>query len=168
MTNTLSVTTPRAYLGLHHVGFSVGDLDRSIAFYSVLLEVEPFVRRFCTEQINADILGYPGARLDVAYFLLGGTQTLLELLAYDHPPNATVNMETFNVGNAHLCLVVEDLQANYDRLTKAGIKGFRSPGPVDVPEIPDDPAPGGKAIYLRDPDGISIELLELPEDGARF
>ncbi len=43
---------------LHHVGFTVSDLDRSIALYSRLLRTEPFMRRVYREEFVAEIVGY--------------------------------------------------------------------------------------------------------------
>ena len=101
-----------------------------------------------------------GASLRFAnvWTLPGGT--ILELLEYHHPDPETVDTETYNVGNAHLCLVVDDLDAEFERLHGRAV--FRHPEPV---EIPWGPYKGGKACYLRDPDGISIELLESPPGG---
>ena len=148
--------------GLDHVGFSVSDLDRSIAFYTLLLEREPVMRRRYPEQYVARVVGYDEIDLDAAFFQIGDSGVILELLEYRRPPSARVDMETYNVGNAHLCLIVGDLQAEYDRLLPLGI-AFRSETPVDIPI---GPYKGGKACYLRDPDGISIELLEPPPSGG--
>ena len=148
--------------GLDHVGFSVLDLDRSITFYSLLLEREPIMRRRYPEQYVARVVGYDEIDMDVAFFEIGDSGVVLELLEYRRPPCARVDMETYNVGNAHLCLIVGDLQAEYDRLLPHGI-AFRSETPVDIPI---GPYKGGKACYLRDPDGISIELLEPPSSGG--
>jgi catechol 2,3-dioxygenase-like lactoylglutathione lyase family enzyme len=67
-------------------------------------------------------------------------------------------METYNVGNGHLGLVVDDLEAEYERLRAAGAS-FRHPGPV---EVDGGDWKGTKALYMRDPDGITIELMESP------
>jgi hypothetical protein len=47
----------------------------------------------------------------------------------------------------------------------AGHDTFRSPEPVVIPW---GPYKGGRACYLRDPDGISIELMELPPGGPNW
>jgi catechol 2,3-dioxygenase-like lactoylglutathione lyase family enzyme len=146
---------------LHHVGFTVSDLERSVAFYSRLLGVEPFLRRVYREEFISEIVGYERTVLDCALFEIPRSGVILELLQYVAPATGFVSIETYNVGNAHLCLVVDDLDAEYERLLDSGAE-FRSP-PVDVPpEIEEEPARGGKALYLRDPDGITVELLELP------
>lgn len=152
------VTSP----GLDHIGFSVSDLDRSIAFYTLLLGREPVLRRHYPEEYVARVVGYDQIDMDAAFFEIGDSGVVLELLEYREPPSARVDVETYNVGNAHLCLIVNDLQAEYDRLTPHGIR-FRSETPVDIPI---GPYTGGKACYLRDPDGISIELLEPPSAGG--
>ena len=148
--------------GLDHVGFSVSDMNQSIEFYSLLLQSEPVLRRYYPEHYVAEVVGYAEIGMDAAFFEIGSSGVILELLEYRIPPNARVDMETFNVGNGHLCLIVDDLQAEYDRLMPHGV-AFRSPEPV---AISIGPYTGGKACYLRDPDGISIELLEAPPAGT--
>ena len=147
---------------LDHVGFSVSSLDRSIPFYTALLGEEPLLRKRWDVAYVGEILGYPGNVLDGAFWRLPGG-TILELLEYEPPPGR-VDMETNNVGNAHLCLVTDDMDADFERLRPVGAE-FRSEAPV---EIPWGPYRGGKACYLRDLDGISIELIELPPGGPDF
>ena len=148
--------------GLDHVGFSVSDMDQSIAFYTLLLQREPILRRYYPEQYVAGVVGYDEIGMDAAFFEIGDSGIILELLEYKNPPNSRVDMETYNVGNGHLCLIVDDLQAEYDRLMPHGV-AFRSPDPITIPI---GPYSGGKACYLRDPDGISIELLQEPPAGT--
>jgi catechol 2,3-dioxygenase-like lactoylglutathione lyase family enzyme len=87
---------------------------------------------------------------------------VLELLEYKSPEPGRVDMETYNVGNAHLCLIVDDLEAEFARLR--GHAEFRHPDPVDVPW---GHFAGGKSCYLRDPDGISIEIVQYPPGGPK-
>jgi len=149
--------------GLDHVGFTVSSLDRSVPFYAELLGEEPLLRKRWDVEYVGRIVGYPGVVLDAAFWRLPG-DTVLERLEYVEPPPGRVDLETYNVGNAHLCLVTDDLKADFERLRPAGAE-FRSEAPI---EIPWGPYKGGKACYLRDPDGISIELIELPPGGPDF
>ena len=110
----------------------------------------------------ATIVGYPGLKIDVALFNLP-RGSLLELIEYLEPEAGRVDMETFNVGNAHLCLTTDDIHADFERLR--GHVEFRHPMPV---EIPWGPYTGGWAAYIRDPDGITIELLQAPPAGAQL
>lgn len=150
--------------GLDHIGFSVSDLHRSIEFYELLLQRPPKMTRVIREKYVADIVGYQDVELNAAFFELPGSSAILELLEYRRPPSARVDMETYNVGSAHLCLIVEDLHQAFERLHAAGVE-FRSDKPI---EILAGPYKGGKAVYFRDPDGITIELTELPPGGLAF
>ena len=42
-------------------------------------------------------------------------------------------MESYNAGNAHLCLVTDDMDVDYARLRAAGYDGFRSQDPIVIP-----------------------------------
>ena len=63
-----------------HVGFTVSDLDRSVAFYSALLGEGPHFRRRYDEPYISEIIGYPGCSLEIALFRLPGTDVELDVL----------------------------------------------------------------------------------------
>jgi catechol 2,3-dioxygenase-like lactoylglutathione lyase family enzyme len=150
------------FSGLDHVGFAVSNLDRSVAWYTEFLGIPPSLRKVWEAEYVGRLLGYPGCRLDCAFWPLPGG-TILELIEYLEPPASSVDMETYNAGNAHLCLVTEDIRADFDRLR--GFVEFRHPDPI---EIPWGPYRGGWVSYLRDPDGISVELMQLPPGGPQI
>jgi len=147
------------FTGLDHVGFAVSDLDRSVAWYSFFLDEEPALRKLWDVEYVSRIVGYPNCRMECAFWRLPGG-TILELLHYLEPPAGSVDMESYNAGNAHLCLATEDLAGEFARLR--GRVKFRDPEPVAIPW---GPYRGGWACYLRDPDGISIELMQPPPGG---
>jgi catechol 2,3-dioxygenase-like lactoylglutathione lyase family enzyme len=141
-----------------HVSFTVKDLDRSITFYRTLFQADPISVGEERAAHAANVVGYPQVAMRVAWFQLPGSSTLLELFEYLEPPAKTVELQNYHVGNAHLALVVDDIAAEYDRLAAAGAS-FAHPHPV---EALDEPWRGTKAIYMRDHDGITIELMESP------
>jgi catechol 2,3-dioxygenase-like lactoylglutathione lyase family enzyme len=147
----MSGSGPR-FEAVEHVGVTVSDIERSVAFYRALLGIGPFYRAIEERPYLGGIVGYPGCRLAIADFRLPGTATFLELLQYLDPEGERVSMETNNPGIGHLCFVVGDLAVEYDRIRVLG-GAFRSEGPVDR-------ADGGRAAYFRDPDGFSVELQE--------
>jgi catechol 2,3-dioxygenase-like lactoylglutathione lyase family enzyme len=140
-----------------HCGFTVADLDRSIAFYSELLGAEPTVRKRSSDSYMGAMVGYPGCDMEYAYFPLPGSNATLELIQYFEPASARVDQETSVLGNGHICLLVEDVHAEFERISR--IATFRSAAPV---EIDAGPNAGGWGAYLRDPDGITIQLLQKP------
>jgi catechol 2,3-dioxygenase-like lactoylglutathione lyase family enzyme len=142
---------------LHHVGFTVSDMDRSVAWYTRFLEAAPTLRDVWDVDYIGEMVGIPGCVMECAYFRLPGGQGMLELVRYIEPSSGVADMATSTIGNGHLCLAVEDIHAEYERL-RAFVE-FRSPQPI---EIPWGPNKGGWGAYLRDPDGITIQLMQPP------
>jgi catechol 2,3-dioxygenase-like lactoylglutathione lyase family enzyme len=150
------------FAALDHVGFTVSDLDRSVEFYDLLLGVGPVIRKVWDVEYLANAAGYPGLKVEAAFWQLPGS-AMLELVQYLQPDSQTVDMETFNVGSAHLSLVTQDLHEDFERLR--GRAQFRRPVPT---RIEWGPYEGGWVARIRDPDGITIELVELPPGGIKL
>lgn len=147
---------------LDHVGFTVSDLDRSSGWYSLLLGEEPFLRKVWEVGYVGEIVGYPECTMDCGFWNLPNG-AVLELMQYLAPEPGKVDMETYNAGNGHLCLVTDDMDRDYERMR--GHAELRSPQPI---EIPWGPYKGGRVCYMRDPDGISVELMQHPPGGPNF
>ena len=60
-----------------------------------------------------------------------------------------------DVGITHVCLAVDDIDAVFDRVTSAGARMFSPPVLVDT-----GANAGGRGVYVRDPDGIILELFQ--------
>ena len=147
-------------IGLQHIGVTVRDLDSAVTFYSAALGTAPVVRRVFDAPYTADQIGYPGAKLDVAHLPIPGGPIILELIQYLHPAGTPVDTETKNAGTWHLCMEVSDVGVEFDRLCELGAKP-RSSAPV---EITSGPNAGRQVAYLRDPEGLTIELMEARSD----
>jgi lactoylglutathione lyase len=141
--------------GVGHFGIQVADLERSIAFYEQLIGLELVARWTRDQEYIQDLVGYPGVVLHVAVFRLPKTDACLEVLEYKNVERSPVDPGTANPGTAHLCLYVEDLDAVYNRLKDAGVEFVSEP---KTPTIL--PNKGGRVVYLLDPDGIRLELLQ--------
>jgi catechol 2,3-dioxygenase-like lactoylglutathione lyase family enzyme len=161
----MSGTTPKPHFrALDHVGYAVADLDRSIAFYAALLGTPLKARKTWDVPYVGDIVGYPGVILEGGFFDLPNG-VVLELLEYKNHGPGVVDMESYNAGNAHLCLVTDDMEADFARMRAAGYDTFRSQEPVVIPW---GPYKGGIACFLRDPDGNFMELFQVPPGGPAF
>lgn len=143
--------------GFHHVGITVADRDRSIRFWTTVLDVEPLWVQTLDGPYLGSIIGRPGINLCAAMLPLpgGGRLEILEYLLDDRTTNSA---DTANIGNVHICIETLDIDAVWARAIGAGA-GAVSPGPVDVTVGPNA---GATACYLRDPDGITLELIQLP------
>jgi catechol 2,3-dioxygenase-like lactoylglutathione lyase family enzyme len=143
-----------------HFAFTVSDLERSVAWYTDVLGLEVVHRQRQEPSYTRTLVGIPDADISVAMLKIPGLDSrysthMLELVHYILPPGREVDMSTNNVGSAHLALLVDDIHERYERMRSAGVI-FRNP-PVEITEGTNA---GGYACYLRDPDGITIELLE--------
>lgn len=140
-----------------HLGLTVSDIERSIAFYRDLLGMTVFRRR---PHVAADYVsqqtGYEGVELSVASMKVREeSQQSLELVQYLNQPGAAGDPATHRPGSSHLCLQVDDLRGCYEDLLAHGVE-FRSE-PVTITEGPNT---GGLVIYMRDPDGYTLELFQ--------
>src|SRR2546426_10986253 len=90
--------------GLHHVGLTVSDLDRSLAFYQDVLELELLEILDVTGPDIGRAVDVEGARLRIAFLRLAGLQ--LELLDYIEPEQRVYERRNSDVGAAHVCFRV--------------------------------------------------------------
>jgi lactoylglutathione lyase len=129
-----------------HTMLRVGDLERSIRFYTENLGMKELRR--------ADV---PDGKYTLAFLGYGDEQshTVLEL-TYNY------GVEKYEPGTAfgHLALGVSDIYATCEKLRAAGAKISREPGPVKF---------GTTVIaFIEDPDGYKIELIERKTLTSRF
>ncbi len=143
---------------VHHTGYTVSDLERSLGFYRDLLGCELLARQEKQGGYLAAIVGYPDAHVRQAHLRAPSGEHVIELFEYVQPPSTSAPIEPKLVGAAHLCFVVDDLRAVYERLRAAGVDSFFSP-PV---EVDTGMNAGGLGLYLRAPDGIVVELFQPP------
>jgi len=145
--------------GADHTSFSVSDLTRTVAFYHDLLGFEILLERpRITAKYFRDIIGFPDAEIRGAVLRIPGTDHRLELFEYLTPRGIPQNLVPNNPGSSHVAYYVDDLRAMYAKLKEAGA-AFISAGPIYMDEGPNT---GGWALYMKDPDGIVIELFQRP------
>ena len=124
---------------LAHTMIRVGDLDKSLDFYTRLLGMRVLRQK-----------EYPDGKFTNTFIGYGpeATDTVLEL-TYNWEPG-----EPYDKGNAwgHLALEVPDVYATCQLLEKEGVNIPRPAGPMKH---------GTRVIaFIEDPDGYKIELLE--------
>jgi len=121
-----------------HTMLRVGDLPRSIAFYSTHLGMKEIRRNDVPDgKYTLVFLGYGDE----------GTETVLEL-TYNY------GVTSYEMGGAfgHLAVGVPDIYATCEAMRAAGVKISREPGPVKF---------GTTLIaFIDDPDGYKIELIQ--------
>jgi catechol 2,3-dioxygenase-like lactoylglutathione lyase family enzyme len=144
--------------GFEHVGIQVRDVERSARFYEDNLGFKRVARWSKSEPYVQRVVGYfPDVTLEIAYLQIPGSDVFLEILEYRGVAKAPVDTATANPGTAHFSLFVDDLGELHQRLKAKGVQ-FVS----DVETSTAGPLKGGRLIYMIDPDGIRVELVELP------
>lgn len=143
-----------------HTGLTVSDLGRSVAFYRDVLGLELVAQWDSEQPYLRTIVGFPDAALSIALLRLPGAAGgrsghHIELLEYRAPRGERTDRRTCNPGNVHVSFVVDDLDAAYRELSARGVR-FKS-APV---EIDHGRNRGAKAVYLLDPDDITLELVQ--------
>lgn len=137
---------------VHHVGLTVGDLDRSVAWYCTHFDLRELDRAHLDGDRISQQTDLPGTVIDVA--LLAGSNLVLELLQYRSPGNTRTRQLPSDVGSAHVCIVVDDLAATYEAMRSRGVVFHAAPTQL---------VGATSMVYVRDPDGIMVELIE-PRD----
>ena len=140
---------------VQHTGLTVSNLERSVDLYVRILGCKLIMSQEKTGGYLAAIVGYPNASLKMAHLSDPAGHHVIELFEYMVPEMVKTELEPRRIGNAHLCFLVSDLNAIYNAIKNEGIT-FVS-GPVDVDTGVNA---GGVGLYLRDPDGITMELFQ--------
>jgi catechol 2,3-dioxygenase-like lactoylglutathione lyase family enzyme len=142
---------------LFHVGITVSELERSVRFYTLGLGFEEVARQ-TSDAPYLELTGYPGVEIAAALVRLQGDGLTLELQEYRRvqagPPRAP---GTAPVGSSHVSLSVDALETALERAERLG--GRRV---TDAVAVDRGINRGARAVYLRDPDGYTIELFQPP------
>ena len=138
---------------MHHVGITVRDMEASLAWYKNVFGLEPeFIAEGSGPELSTAV-GVPDASLRFAFLRFGSC--VVELLCYDNEREETFNRSNADVGSAHVCIHVPNLQAAYDELLEKGIEFLAPPLHID-----DGPLEGCAFVYFKDPNGVTLELFE--------
>jgi len=144
-----------ATAGIHHFKLSVTDMDRSIHFYRDLLGME-LLYDALRENLPAydKIIGYANVKIRIAGLKAPGG-VMICLMQYHNPPMRQRPQDNYYQGAAGIAFEVRNIDADYARLTAAGVHSRSEPVTI-VRE--------GKAVakgcYMHDPDGVTIELYQ--------
>ena len=145
------------FAAVHHVGVTVADMDRAVAFFERLLGTGSRDRRVLQRPQLGSMVGYPDIPIESCWVDLPGG-VALELLRYLDRDEEPYDPGTAHPGNVHVCLRVDDMDAAHAHAVDCGARAV-SARPIDVAA---GPRAGARLAYLRDPDGVTIELVQEP------
>lgn len=122
-----------------HTMLRVGDLERSLAFYTDVLGMRLLRRK-----------DYPGGRFTLAFVGYGdeSDSTVLELTH-----NWDTSVYDLGSGYGHIAIGVDDIHATCGAIASMGGRVVREPGPMKH---------GSTVIaFVEDPDGYKVELIQM-------
>lgn len=143
-----------------HFGVIVSDLDRLVKFYSELFGKEPVVPiQDVPLQPFIEQNGYnPGGARSATFALEGASLELIELEALKgSEPNLQNNRK---VGDKHFCFQVDDMNEAYQQLKARNIDGLTFNAEPTI--MTEGLLAGYGLLYLRDPEGNMLELMQVP------
>ena len=144
--------------GIHHTSRSVGDMERSLGFYRDLLGMEVLLDTEMEGEMLEREVALPRARLRLVELGREG-ETMLELLQYYAPrPEDRSDVRPCDTGAHHFALTVEDITSAYEHLCREGVEFTCPPQEVDAGYFA-----GHRTVYCYDPDGLIVELWQVPQ-----
>jgi lactoylglutathione lyase len=127
-----------------HVAFRVSDVERSTRWYADAFGAKKIFHAK-QEGERPELMFLEFARGQCVEFFTNGRNRV------EPPPNP--------IGYLHFCLLVDDLSSALQQLASMNVRPDRGPFTGRA---------GQRIAFISDPDGNSIELMEIPPDSAIY
>jgi lactoylglutathione lyase len=148
-------------LSLHHTGLTVSDLRVSLRFWRDALGLEVVLEQETRAAYLSAVVDEHGASARVVQLEVTRGGPRIELYQYLFPRGGRHAARPADVGFAHVCLRCDRLDRVVRELKQAGGEAVG-----ELVTIEAGANRGGRAIYVRDPDGHVLELFELPAEST--
>jgi catechol 2,3-dioxygenase-like lactoylglutathione lyase family enzyme len=144
-----------------HTGITVSNLERSLAFWRDVLGFELSHTAHQKGELAQEITGVEGAEIKLAVLKTPGGHKI-ELLEYLAPVDRKrANLRPCD-GSVHVALLVEDLDAVLGQIAASGWQIAGKPQTLNS-----GPNAGKRVVYVRDPDGTTIEFMQVVGKGRK-
>ena len=138
---------------VHHVSFTVSDMERSLRFYCEGLGFTVNDDHTVEGEFPSTVSGLDGAHMRIIH--LSGHGQGLELIQYYAPPGKSPAAKTNDIGSAHLCYIVDDIDEEMEKVRAVGARFLSVARTVEG-----GPNAGNRMVYFLDPDGIPMEFTQ--------
>jgi catechol 2,3-dioxygenase-like lactoylglutathione lyase family enzyme len=148
---------PFRIVSADHTGITVSNLERSLAFWRDVLGFEFSHTAHQKGELAREITGVDGAEIKLAVLKTPGGHKI-ELLEYLAPADRKrANLRPCDIGFVHVALLVDNLDLVLERIAASG---WEAAGKTQT--LKTGPNAGKCVMYVRDPDGTTIELMQPP------
>jgi glyoxylase I family protein len=153
---------PFCIVAADHTGITVSNLEHSVQFWQNVLGFEFSHAAHQKGELAQEITGVEGAEIRLAVLKTPGGHKI-ELLEYLAPADRTkhTDLRPCDVGSVHVALTVNDLNAVLQRIAASGWKTAGKPQTLQS-----GPNAGKRVVYVRDPDGTTIEFMQTPDQSS--
>ena len=140
-----------------HFGICVSDPERSLRFYRDLLGFRETASLAVSDPHSARLLELERLELHARFLERDGMR--LELLHFASPGHEgdAAPRPMNRLGLTHIAVRVDDLEKTLAAMKRAGVEVLEQTR-IRNPEL------RSEVVYVLDPDGVRIELVELPGD----
>ena len=140
--------------GFNHTGIVVDDIERMVSFYCGDLGLEELNRVESNAPPEGNHTGIAGSRRTLVFVGFEGGHKI-ELVKYHEPKSTDGHPEIPQLGAAHICFNVDDLEKTHAELSARGIRFVTAPLFRELEG-------GGRhgIVYAQDPEGNWLEFIE--------
>lgn len=140
-----------------HTGLTVSSLEEALSFWSGVMGFEHlYTWDFDDNSLLGQLVGVKAAAARIA--MVKGPGHLIELLEYRSPNDRQVmKPRSCDVGSVHVAFRVRNIDALLARIAAAGWNAVNKVQKVEFGE-----RTGLRLVYVRGPDGVTLEFLEYP------
>lgn len=141
-----------------HTGITVSSLDEALSFWCGVMCFEHlYTWDFENSSFLEELVGVKTAAVRIAMVKAPGH--LIELLEYRSPNDRQVmKPRSCDVGSVHVAFRVEGIDALLERIGAAGWNALS-----EVQRVESGERAGLRLVYVRGPDGVTLEFLEHPK-----
>ncbi|KAF2092593.1 Glyoxalase/Bleomycin resistance protein/Dihydroxybiphenyl dioxygenase [Rhizodiscina lignyota] len=144
---------------VHHVGLTVSDFSRHKKLFEDVFSFKLFFEDVMTGPPTS-CTGVKTDGIDFAFYSAGDPSVMIEICHFKESGSDSegVVKRTSDVGCSHFAFVVEDIKGTIQKMQAVGVKLLSEP--ITMTE---GPGKGTLVTWMRDWDGHSYELCQLPE-----
>ncbi|RHD18480.1 VOC family protein [Eubacterium ventriosum] len=144
---------------IYHVGLTVSDLDKSIAFYRDILGLKFQGEIMMVGEETDKMFQKKNCKARVAY--LNGSENIetppIELIQFVEEDVNKVKSDLFTTSISEVCFYTDDIEIVYNGLIEKHVECLSEPQYFDFSS---QGFGKSKAFYFKDTDGIILEMMQ--------